>query len=132
MEKNKLNGRPRIQHEPEGLTLTQLKAHAIRKWYLFVIFLLLLGGVAFFINRAFQPRYAITTTVLVKNDAKILELFDVFQQNQRPGKPSALIADQIGVLTSYSLSLNAMKALDWKHSWFKKNLFSYTDLYKND
>jgi len=132
MEKNKLNGRPRIQHEPEGLTLTQLKAHAIRKWYLFVIFLLLLGGVAFFINRTFQPRYAITTTVLVKNDAKILELFDVFQQNQRPGKPSALIADQIGVLTSYSLNLNAMKALDWKHSWFKKNLFSYTDLYKND
>lgn len=132
MENNKLNGRSRVQHEPEGLTLSQIKNNAIKKWYLFVIFAVLFLGVAFFINKSSQPRYKISATVLFKNDAKVLELFDVFQNQQRPGKPSAVLADQIGKIKSYSLNLETAQNLNWKHSWAKKEFFSQADLYGDE
>ncbi len=132
MEKSKLNGRSRVPHEPEGLTLSQIKNNAIKKWYLFLIFGILFLGAAYFINSSSQPRYKISATVLFKNDAKVLELFDVFQNQQRPGKPSAVLADQIGKIKSYSLNLETAQNLNWTYSWAKKEFFSQADLYGRD
>src|SRR5690606_30835838 len=132
MEKNKLNGRSRVSYEPEGLTLSQIKNNAIKKWWLFVVLAILFLGAAYFINSSSQPKYKISATVLFKNDAKVLELFDMFQNQPRAGKPSAILADQIGKIKSYSLNLETAQNLNWKYSWAKKEFFSQADLYVRD
>ena len=132
MEKNKLNGRSRVSYEPEGLTLSQIKNNAIKKWWLFVVLAILFLGAAYFINSSSQPKYKISATVLFKNDAKVLELFDMFQNQPRAGKPSAILADQIGKIKSYSLNLETAQNLNWKYSWAKKEFFSQADLYGRD
>jgi tyrosine-protein kinase Etk/Wzc len=131
MEKSKTNGRPRVPHEPDGLTLTQIKTNALKKWYWFVIFSVVFVGLAYLYNKVTQPKYKISTTVLIKNDSKILELFNIFQ-NQKPGKASGIIADQMGVIKSYSLNYKAMQSLDWQYSWYRKLLLAKSDLYGND
>jgi len=45
---------------------------------------------------------------------------------------SQVIHDQVGVLKSFTLNLNAMQSLNWQHSWYRKNLFGQTDLYGDD
>jgi len=133
MEKMKINGRSRLLHEPEGLTISQIKANAVKKWHWFLIFGFVCVLIAFLYNKVTEPKYRISTTVLVKNDTKVAELFNIFQNPQRSnGKTNSVISDQIGVINSYSLNLKAMQDLNWQYSWSKKKLLSKSDLYGED
>ena len=133
MDKLKLNGRSRLLHEPEGLTISQIKANAVKKWHWFLIFSFVCVLIAFLYNKVSEPKYRIATTVLVKNDTKVAELFNIFQNPQRSnGKTNSVISDQMGVINSYSLNLKAMQDLNWQYSWSKKNMLTTSDLYGND
>lgn len=131
MENNKSKVRYRAPQEPEGMTLKQLKANAVKKWYLFVIFISLGIVGAFFYNKVAPSKYKISSTILIKKENAASDLAHVFKDaNLLRG--SQLIHDQVGVLKSFTLNLNAMQSLNWQHSWFRKNLFGQTDLYGDD
>src|SRR5688572_16367420 len=86
---------------------------------------------AFIYNKMSLPYYRISTTILVKDDSKNADLNNIFRQlNTSKSNPG--IQDQVGVLKSYNLNLKTMQYFDWRYSWFKKQIFSERDLYKNE
>jgi tyrosine-protein kinase Etk/Wzc len=131
MENNKVNGKMMLSHEPEGLTVKQLKANALKKWYWFLIIGAFCVAGAYFYTKITPTTYRINSTLLIKNDSKANELTAIFQ-DVRLNRQNPAIQDQIGVLKSFSLNLKTMQHLNWQYSWFKKDFLTYTDLYGND
>jgi tyrosine-protein kinase Etk/Wzc len=131
MENNKAKVRYATPHEQEGLTLKQIKTNALKKWYLFVIFIFLGVLLALLYNKFKSPEYWISTTILIKDENKENDLTNVFK-DARIIKGNTKIHDQVGVLRSYSLNLKTMQSLNWQYSWYKKLLIGQTDLYGKD
>jgi tyrosine-protein kinase Etk/Wzc len=131
MENNKSKVRYGAPHEPEGMTVKQLKANAIKKWYIFVIFITLGLFIAVVYNKLAPAQYKIATTILIKNDQRTNDLANVFKEGKM-NKTNAGLHDQVGVLKSFSLNLAAMQSLNWHYSWYKKQFFGKTDLYGSD
>lgn len=130
MENNKPKVRYGVSNEPEGLTFKQLKANALKKWYVFVIFIVLGLAIAYAYNKIAPPVYSISSTILIKSDNRANDLANVFKE-ARVHK-NKVIHDQVGVLRSFSLNLSTLQSLNWRYSWFKKKLLSEVDLYGND
>ena len=120
-----------LSHEPEGLTLKQLKANALKKWYWFLIIAVICVAGAFLYTKLVPTTYRISSTLLIKTDSKTSELTAIFQ-DVRLNRQNPAIQDQIGVLKSFSLNLKTMQHLNWQYSWYKKELFGASDLYGND
>jgi tyrosine-protein kinase Etk/Wzc len=120
--------------EPEGMTFKQLKANALKKWYLFVVFTVIGVGLAYVYNKIAPQQYRIATTILIKSENPANDLQNVFQEAKLLGKGKSVIHDQVGVLKSFSLNLMALQSLNWHYSWAKKRVFGLgeTDLYEND
>lgn len=120
------------QFEAQGLTVKQLKALALKNWKLFALFCTIGVTLAFGYTKVILPYYQISTTLLVKDDAKTSELTDIFQ-NSRMVNTKKTILDQIGVLKSYSLNLKAVQDFNWQYSWYQKGYFEFNkDLFKNE
>lgn len=132
MENNKGKVRYRAPQEPEGMTLKQLKANAAKKWYLFVIFISLGIVGAFFYNKVAPSTYKISSTILIKKENAANDLAHVFKDPGLLRRSNQLIQDQVGVIKSFTLNLNAMQSLNWQHSWYRKNLLAKEDLYGED
>jgi hypothetical protein len=131
VEPTKVNGRALPQSEPEGLTINLIKAKLLKNWYWFASFCLAGAVMAFAYNKMSLPYYKISTTILVKDEAKGTDLNNVFRQlNTTKGNPG--IQDQVGVLKSYNLNLKTMQYFDWRYSWYKKHFFTKKDIYKNE
>jgi tyrosine-protein kinase Etk/Wzc len=131
MDNHKSKARYGAPQEADGLTMKQLKANAVKKWYLFVIFISLGIILAFLYNKVAPPKYKISSTILLKKENSANELAHVFK-DPKLIRTSQLIHDQIGVLKSFTLNLMAMQSLNWQHSWFKKKLVGQVDMYGND
>jgi tyrosine-protein kinase Etk/Wzc len=131
MENHKFKARYTQPQEPDGMTVKQLKANALKKWYLFVIFISLGLILAYLYNKVAAPTYRISSTVLVKKDNTANDLSHVFQEAKLL-RGNQLIHDQVGVIKSFTLNLKAVQSLNWQYSWFKKKMFGKVDLYKND
>ncbi len=131
MENNKSKVRYRAPQEPEGMTFKQLKTNAIKKWYLFVIFISLGIVAAFFYNKLAPTKYRIASTILIKKENSVNDLANVFKDPALL-RSNKLIHDQVGVIKSFSLNLRAMQSLNWQYSWYRKNIIGKTDLYGNE
>jgi tyrosine-protein kinase Etk/Wzc len=131
MENNKPKIRYTAPQEPEGMTVKQLKANAIKKWYLFVIFISLGLFLAIVYNKVAPEKYKISSTILIKKENTANDLAHVFKE-AKITRGNQLIHDQVGVLKSFTLNLMAMQSLNWQHSWFQKTLLGKKDLYGND
>jgi hypothetical protein len=130
MENNK-NGKMMLSPEPEGLTMKQLKSNAAKKWYWFVIIIILCAAGGYLYTKVTPTTYKISSTLLIKNDSKVIDLTPVFK-DVRINRQNPVLQDQIGVLKSFSLNLKTMQHLNWQYSWFRKELFGHTDLYGRD
>jgi tyrosine-protein kinase Etk/Wzc len=114
--------------EPEGLTYKVIKAKLRQNWYWFFAFSLSCLFIAFAYYKIASPYYEISTTILVKSDSKTSDLNNIFRE-LNTGKNNPVIQDQVGVLKSYNLNFRTLQYFNWRHSWFKRNLFVNKDLY---
>src|SRR5688572_9631789 len=104
MENHKSKVRYAVGQEPEGMTVKQLKANAIKKWYLFAIFIFLGLALAFAYNKVAPTKYKISSTILIKKENTSNDLAHVFNE-AKMHRGISLIHDQVGVVKSYTLNL---------------------------
>jgi tyrosine-protein kinase Etk/Wzc len=128
---NKAKVRYGAPQEPDGMTLKQLRANAVKKWYLFVIFVALGLIISYLYNKVAPAKYKITSTILIKKENTANDLAHVFNEAKLL-RGNQLIHDQVGVIKSFTLNLMAMQSLNWQHSWFKKKMVGMEDLYGSD
>lgn len=131
MENHKSKVRYGAPQEPDGMTVKQLKANAVKKWYLFVIFVSLGLIFAYLYNKVASPKYKIASTVLIKENNPANDLANVFNEAKMI-RGNQLIHDQVGVIKSFTLNLMALQSLNWQYSWYKKKFLGKTDLYNDD
>jgi len=117
--------------EPEGLSFQIVKSKLLKNWYWFVSLCAAGFILAFVYNKMVLPYHKISTTILVKDDAKTGDLNNVFRQ-LAPSKAYQDIQDQVGVLKSYNLNLKTMQYFDWRYSLYKKRILAKRDLYKSE
>ena len=117
--------------QPEGIDIKQLGSKLLRNWYWFVLlgFIGLAAGII--ISKYSKQKYKVSSTILIKTDGTENTLSALFEDMGLKGKKTNVL-NQVGVLKSYSLHLNALENLDWDQTWYATSLFGDVDLYQKE
>jgi len=102
-----------------------------RHWYFFVLTIIVSLIIAFLFNKYTKPVYEVSTTVIIKSDRgnKIdpQQLIGLGFRNDLQN-----IENEIGVLSSYSLTERTIKNLDFFVSYFEEENFISKEQYGNN
>ncbi|MBT4466765.1 MAG: hypothetical protein HOC97_00380, partial [Lentimicrobiaceae bacterium] len=117
-----------IQQHEESIDIKALFFKFISHWYLFALTIFVAVIVAFMFNKYTSPVYEVNTTVLVKDEKGALDPSSMLgglglSNNQQN------VENEIGILTSFSLSYRAIKDLDFEISYFIDEGLISTELY---
>ncbi len=112
----------------EGMEWHQLIRRAKDNWYWFLIAGLigLISGWVY--NQSTSQSYEATSTVLIRTEAKNETLKSLYKDLGIAEKTTT-IQNQIGVLSSYNLTLKTVMKLNWDQTWYLNSFFNKTELY---
>lgn len=101
-----------------------------RQWKWLVLFSLLgiMGALAFI--KFTKPSYRVSTTVLIPENSNGLDMEDLF--NGAIQKPKNNIFNQIEIIRSYYTINKTLLNLNWRTSWYMKDLFIWKGIYKQE
>ncbi len=117
-----------IQQPEENIDIKALFFKFSHHWYLFGISIFVAIIVAFLFNKYTTPEYEVDTTVLVKDDKSKLDpsaLLGIGLANTQQN-----LQNEIGKLSSFSLSYRAIKHLPFEVSYFEKDGLMTNEMYK--
>ncbi len=124
----------KIDTNKEEIKTTNLKKY-LKYWYLFLLFGII-GTISGFLLFKYSPNiYQVQSRILVKEQNEqlnsILPSQNNFAKSMGMGQNSN-IENKIGILQSYTLFRKALTNLDWKVSWYKKEVLYNKELYNNE
>ena len=107
-----------IQQHEDNIDIKAVFFKFVRYWYLFALTIFVVIVVAFLFNKYTNPEFEVSTTVLVKDDKGALDAASMLgglglsntQQN---------VENEIGILTSFSLSYRAIRELNFEISYLR-------------
>ncbi len=117
--------------ESEGINIEQLKISIYEHKFWFIVLSLTGLLLAFFFNHFSHQKYTVNTTLVLKDDNAEGTLSALYKQLGVQNK-NGNVQNQIGVLSSFTLNLQALQNLNWQFSWSQDKFLSHPDLYKND
>src|SRR5690606_30015180 len=116
--------------EDNRIDLMELLNKILDKWYIFLICACIGVLGAYLYSKTSQEEYQIETTILIHEQEQGYGLQNMF--NKSPFNPNHInIANQIGILGSYTLCKQTLENLDWTVYYYRKGFFSTDDLYKS-
>jgi hypothetical protein len=115
--------------EEDVINLKELIHKIFNKWYLFGLFGLIGLAGAYTVNRILQPNYEVQATLIASDDNENLGMTHIFESAGFRSQTSN-IQNHIGILSSYSLTRQALENLNWRVKWYEDLFFSDKDLYK--
>jgi tyrosine-protein kinase Etk/Wzc len=86
-------------------------------------------GIGYVATKMTQAEFEVSTTLLIAENNKQLNSDFLFEN--MGFKSTTNTQDQIGILSSYMINLETIEQLDWKASWFRKDIFKNRDVYLN-
>lgn len=101
-----------------------------RQWYWLAFFGFLGLLLAYGYNKITKPRYQINTSILVPEKSDALNMKSIFQGIV--DVPKNNIYNQVEIIKSYYNINQALLNLNWRTSWYSKNLFIWRDIYKQE
>ncbi|MGK7394466.1 MAG: polysaccharide biosynthesis tyrosine autokinase [Candidatus Cyclobacteriaceae bacterium M3_2C_046] len=99
----------------------------LKKWYIFVSFLVIFLVAAFYYNQFSLPKYQVQTTMAIKKDHSNSPM-DLFFGSAGGG---GSMADEIVKLTSYPLILSTIRELDFAVDYYIPSPLENIELYKD-
>ena len=115
------------QQQEESVDIRAIFFKFVRFWYLFAISIFVAIVVAFLFNKYTAPIYESTTSILVKDDKSALDpssLIGIGLSNNQQN-----VENEIGKLTSFTLSYRTIKKLDFEVSYFVEDGLIKKELY---
>ena len=118
-----------IQQHEESIDIKALFFKFVRYWYLFALTVFVAIVVAFLFNKYTSPVFEVNTTVLVKDEKGAIDPSAMLgglglsntQQN---------VENEIGILSSFSLTYRAIRELDFEVSYFIDEGLIHTEMYQ--
>jgi len=119
-----------LRQEEDNFDFKKIIYLILRKWYWFVLFgfLGLIG--AFGYNKFTIPQYSVSTSILIPESSKGTDMLSMFQGGF--DSPKSIISDQIEILKSYYTVRQTLVNLNWRTSWYKKDMLLWKGIYKNE
>jgi capsular exopolysaccharide synthesis family protein len=100
------------------------------KWHWFLIAVFAGALLSFLVNRFMEPVYEVESTVLVEEASRGQSSGNLFEGAEVA--PTFSIQNHIGFLKSFTLNQQVLENLNWRVSWYKKELFIRRGIYKNE
>lgn len=85
-------------------------------------------ALGFLFSRVSQPVYDAKSVILVDENKKGMGVENLFEGMELGNGPN--MQNHVGILNSYTLNLQALHNLNWRTTFYKKNLMKKTDLYQ--
>lgn len=127
-----LQNKPHFDYvEEETVDLKRLFFLLLRRWYWLAICLVIGIAAAFLYSKYQHQLYQIDTSIIVPEDSKGIDLENLFEQAMAGATP-VTINNEIELLKSYTLNRRAVENLNWRTTWYKKELFRWNGLYTNE
>ncbi|WP_426671209.1 GumC family protein [Mucilaginibacter sp. McL0603] len=120
-----------VKDENPGINVPQLIYSIKRNRYWFLLYGIIGLALAFGYNFLFPQKYKVVTSLLIKNDNSQATLTTVHTEVPED-KKGFTVADQVGILSSFTLNYQTLQNLKWNTSWAKDEMILSKDLYKND
>ncbi|HAW57600.1 MAG TPA: hypothetical protein DCX03_01080, partial [Bacteroidales bacterium] len=120
---------PDYQQHEENIDLKQILFKFLRYWYLFALAIFIALVIAFLFNKYTTPIYEVSTTVLVQDkgnkevNAQALMGLGFINSQQN-------VQNELGILNSYTLTAEAVKAMNVDVTYYSENNFIIKELYK--
>ncbi len=113
----------------ESVDIKKIIFLVIHNWYWFLLFGILGSGLAFIYTQVSKQKYQASTSILLKDNTGGINVSDLFQG--AINQPKNNVTDQMEIISSYDVINKALKSLNWRTSWFQKNLWAWDEMYKN-
>lgn len=103
-----------------------------RKWYWFVISVLLAITVAWLYNKYMPEKFSIRSSMIVNEYESGIKRLSLSQNSNNERDIDVLGQDHAGRLKSHLLSSNTLQSLGWNVMWFMKTPVYGRDMYGNE
>ena len=119
------------QNNSETIDIRELLFKYLRKWYWFVISVIVCFIIAYVYLKISNVQYKVQTTILLRKDPGSSGLLDMSMLDGLgiPSATSKEVEDEIQVLSSKSLMKNVIQSLGTETEYFLKKGFRYEELY---
>jgi len=114
----------------EGIDLKKLSYILVKQWHWFLLFSILGLGGAYLYTKFVNQNYQVSTSILVTENLNQIDIKDLFKGTQN--KSDDNIYNQLEILKSYYPINKALSNLNWRTSWYKKELLLWTSIYKEE
>lgn len=116
-------------NQQEIIDYKSLLFKLIRHWYLFVLTLIVTMSLAYLFNRYTKPIYEVKTSVLINEDKSKMDPSKMMGLDFMGGDQQNL-ENEIGKLTSYTLTNQTIKQLHFEVSYYGEGRLLTPELYK--
>jgi len=120
-----------VLKEEEGPDIKKIIYILIRQWHWFLLFGALGLGGAYLYNKLTKPSYSISSSILVPEKSKGMDMKDLFQ-SALIDQNNTKINNQIEILKSSFTINQTLLNLGWRTSWHKKSIFIWNGIYKQE
>ncbi len=114
----------------EGIDIKKLTYILVKQWHLFLLFSILGLGGAYLYTKSVNQNYQVSTSILVTENLNQIDIKDLFKGTQN--KSDDNIYNQLEILKSYYPINKALINLNWRTSWYKKELLIWRSVYKEE
>lgn len=112
----------------ENSDVRKLFIDVLKIWPFILVFIVFNLCIAYVVIKRTNPTYQVKATLEIKQD-KNAESADLFQNIGIKVQNS--IDNEIAILNSFTLALNAVKQLDFNVEYFKKDFWKHSEVYHN-
>ncbi|NEW83324.1 MAG: polysaccharide biosynthesis tyrosine autokinase [Mariniphaga sp.] len=114
----------------EGIDFKKLTYILVKQWHLFLLFGILGLAGAYLYTKSVNQNYQVSTSILVTENLNQIDIKDLFKATQN--KSDNNIYNQLEILQSYYPINKALINLNWRTSWYKKELLVWRSIYKEE
>ena len=120
----------KIQIEEEGIDIKKIIFLVLRQWYWLALFgsIGLIAALGF--NKSTMAKYSVSTSILIPEKSNSMDMQSMFKGSFE--KPQNNIYNQIDIITSYNNVNQTLINLNWRISWYKKGLLTWSGMYKQE
>ncbi|BBE16203.1 tyrosine-protein kinase Wzc [Aquipluma nitroreducens] len=121
-----------VLKEEDGPDIKKIIYLLLRQWHWFLLFGALGFGGAYSYTRLTKPTYSVSGSILIPEKSNEMDLKDLFSGALQGGQDNTKINNQIEILKSSFTINHTLLNLNWRTSWYKKDLFIWNGIYKQE
>ena len=127
----KLDSNNDLIKEEEGIITKKTIYQLLRHWPWFLLFGVLGLGGAYAFSRLTKPTFSVSSSILIPQESNGIDMKDLFNSNM-VDQHNTQIYNQIEILKSSFTIKKTLVKLNWRTSWYKKNIFLWNGIYRKE